>query len=92
MNIDVDVLIHVSNGTGGVTSVVAGIFLHQVRDDDGIGRHLSPRVRWRLLYGFPVVDPRNLGHGSTAGLALDLSRFTFSEVLEFWLDREEWRG
>lgn len=40
LNIDVDILIDVADGVGGVAAVVARVLLHQVGDDDGVRRHL----------------------------------------------------
>lgn len=89
MNVDVDILVSVSNGAGGVAAVVASVLLHQVGDDDRVGGNLSSWVRLCLLDRFAVVYPRDFRDWSTFSLASYLGSLAFSLVLEFWLDREE---
>lgn len=91
LDVDVDILVHVSDGVGGVTAVVSRVLLDQIGDDDGVGRDLPPGVRLGLLDGLAVVHPGDLGYGGAPGLAADDGSLALSLVLELGLFGEEGR-
>lgn len=90
LHVDVDILIHISDGVGGVAAVVSGVLLHQVGDDDGVSGDLAPRVRLGLFYRQPIVDPGDLRRWRTGSLATNYCCFSFGLVEDFGLHGEEW--
>lgn len=89
LHVDEHVLVDVTVRVGRVTPVVAGVFLHEVGDGDAVGGDLPAGVVLGLLYGLPVVDPRDGRLGCAARPTLDDGRLALRQVLELGLLDEE---
>ena len=91
-DIDVNVLVDVSDGVGCVTAVVAGVGLAQVPDCDSFGGHDSVRVVWRFVDRSAVVNPLDFGTRDTIGFTLEHDGFAFSGGLDLRLGQKPGLG
>lgn len=87
-DIDVDVLVDVSDGVGGVAAVVAGVSLLQIADGDPFGSDDPVGVVRSFVDRPAVMDPLDLGAGDTIGLTLEDDGLTLGGSLDLRLSQE----
>lgn len=73
-----------------VTAVVAGVFLRQVIDGDGVIRGDTTSVGGRFPQGHAVIDPFNVRFKDTSRVTEEMSGLALCLVLDLWFHHELW--
>ena len=91
-NINIDILIDVTETVGGIAPIIPRIILSQIVDDDAVWRHLASWIGGTLADGATIVDPLYLRFRYPRRFAMEFNCLILRSIYIFWLLREVWNS
>jgi len=84
-NINIDILVDITETVGGIAPIVPCIILFQIVDDNAVWSHLAAWIDSTLGDGATIVDPLYLRFRYPRSFAVEFNCFILRSIYIFWL-------